>query len=223
MSPMSAPALFVGNQSYPINTGDTSDTGTALAINNKGYVVGWSSWEGTIGTNGLSGHGFLWVPTSPNATTGTMEDMNTVFASVLTGPWAGYVITDGLAINDNGDVLVRMSLGGTGTNSTGTVALISTPWPAAHHPGDANRDGTVNISDLSVVLTNYDKTGMTLEPGRLQRRRHREHQRPEQRADELRQDVGGVRRRHQGRSEPGRWRCWRRTSGLLASAWRRRK
>jgi len=27
--------------------------------------------------------------------------------------------------------------------------------------GDANLDGTVNISDLSKVLTNYDKSGMT--------------------------------------------------------------
>ena len=30
---------------------------------------------------------------------------------------------------------------------------------AALMPGDANGDGTVNINDLSKVLTNYDKTG----------------------------------------------------------------
>jgi hypothetical protein len=32
-------------------------------------------------------------------------------------------------------------------------------------PGDANQDGTVNIDDLSRVLTNYDKTGMTWTDG----------------------------------------------------------
>ena len=28
-------------------------------------------------------------------------------------------------------------------------------------PGDANGDGTVDVHDLNMVLTNYDKTGMT--------------------------------------------------------------
>jgi hypothetical protein len=32
-------------------------------------------------------------------------------------------------------------------------------------PGDANGDGTVNISDLSVLLTNFDKTGMSWSQG----------------------------------------------------------
>jgi hypothetical protein len=32
-------------------------------------------------------------------------------------------------------------------------------------PGDANRDGIVNIADLSIVLTNFDKTGMTWSQG----------------------------------------------------------
>jgi hypothetical protein len=32
-------------------------------------------------------------------------------------------------------------------------------------PGDANRDGTVDISDLSVLLANYDKTGMSWSQG----------------------------------------------------------
>jgi T5SS/PEP-CTERM-associated repeat protein len=36
---------------------------------------------------------------------------------------------------------------------------------ATHHPGDANSDGVVDISDLSVVLANYDKTGMSWSQG----------------------------------------------------------
>jgi hypothetical protein len=38
--------------------------------------------------------------------------------------------------------------------------LTPTSYAAAFMPGDANGDGTVNINDLSKVLTNYDKTGM---------------------------------------------------------------
>jgi T5SS/PEP-CTERM-associated repeat protein len=37
--------------------------------------------------------------------------------------------------------------------------------PLVRHPGDANGDGTVNINDLSVVLANYDKTGMSWSQG----------------------------------------------------------
>ena len=32
-------------------------------------------------------------------------------------------------------------------------------------PGDANGDGTVNITDLSILLANFDKTGMTWSQG----------------------------------------------------------
>jgi hypothetical protein len=37
--------------------------------------------------------------------------------------------------------------------------------PPALMPGDANGDGTVDIADLSVLLSNYDKTGMTWSQG----------------------------------------------------------
>jgi hypothetical protein len=37
--------------------------------------------------------------------------------------------------------------------------------PPALMPGDANGDGTVDIADLSVLLSNYDKTSMTWQQG----------------------------------------------------------
>jgi hypothetical protein len=33
--------------------------------------------------------------------------------------------------------------------------------PPRGHPGDADMDGAVDVADLSVVLTNYNQTGMT--------------------------------------------------------------
>ena len=36
---------------------------------------------------------------------------------------------------------------------------------AAPLPGDANGDGKVDINDLTIVLTNYDQTGMTWSQG----------------------------------------------------------
>ena len=53
-------------------------------------------------------------------------------------------------------------------------------------PGDANSDGRVDINDLTIVLTNFGQTGHDLEPGRLHRRRHGRHQRPDDRAEQLR-------------------------------------
>ena len=65
-----------------------------------------------------------------------------------------------MGINDNGDVLVLMS-----TSSGNQVDLISTPWAAAHNPGDVNGDGKVDINDLTIVLANYGKTGLVWSQG----------------------------------------------------------
>jgi hypothetical protein len=47
------------------------------------------------------------------------------------------------------------------TQAFDSVAFVSNPLLA----GDANRDGTVDIADLSVLLSNYDKTGMNWSQG----------------------------------------------------------
>ena len=63
------------------------------------------------------------------------------------------VLNSATAIGDDGSIV------GIGTDSLGHSGqgfLIQVPQLL----GDANLDGTVNITDLSKVLTNYDKTGM---------------------------------------------------------------
>jgi hypothetical protein len=69
---------------------------------------------------------------------------------------SGWTLNVASAINDNGWIT------GWGVAPSGaTRAFLFRPALA----GDANLDGTVNISDLSKVLTNYDKTGMSWADG----------------------------------------------------------
>jgi hypothetical protein len=58
------------------------------------------------------------------------------------------------SVNDAGQILVQAQIDGTPNSPGVPVTYLLTPTL----PGDANGDGTVNISDLSNVLTNYDKT-----------------------------------------------------------------
>ena len=52
--------------------------------------------------------------------------------------------------------------GGSGTVYLDNVRFIETvPWIA----GDANGDGKVDINDLTIVLANYNQTGMTWSQG----------------------------------------------------------
>ena len=76
------------------------------------------------------------------------------------------------------------------------VASVPTGW-VRPDPGDANGDGKVDINDLTIVLTNYDKTGMAWSQGEFTGGRHGGHQRPDDRAGQLRHDLrlDGNRRR----------------------------
>ncbi len=132
------PGLYVGNKAiamfpgYDYVSSSNPTSGCALGINDNGTVVGYDNWDGgPAGAPIITSHGFIWVPTAANGTTSTSgaQDMNTVFASALTGAYAGDVIVAGLGINDNGDVLVMLQAG-----STTEVALISTPWAAVPEP-----------------------------------------------------------------------------------------
>jgi len=85
--------------------------------------------------------------TSPNA--------DITFTSATTGAGISFVqmVDDG-----NGG----WKLGSQSAFLRGTFTTVGLVAP---FPGDANGDGTVNIADLSVVLTNYDKTGMDWRQG----------------------------------------------------------
>jgi probable HAF family extracellular repeat protein len=117
-------------------------TSRALAVNNLAgnnlKIVGWSYTGGS--TNGAQ-HAFVWDPV------GGMQDLNTLYASYLPSGWT---LTQATGINDNGWIC------GDATDATG-VSRAFTLAPAML--GDTDMDGTVNITDLSKVLTNYDKTG----------------------------------------------------------------
>ena len=171
---------------YDAVTGLTTTywTGEASYVNNSGVVVGDTDPSGMEG-------GRAWVSVG-----GTQYDLK----------WAPTGVTFNYAagLNDAGQILVSA-----GSNAAGVPpwkSYLLTPAMA----GDANLDGTVDINDLSKVLTNYDKSRHGLGRRRLQRRRQGGHQRPEQGADQLRQERRSVRRR-QHRSpcpSPAPWRCW---------------
>jgi probable HAF family extracellular repeat protein len=118
----------------------TQNAGLQQTINAAGQVVGYELVGG-------ANHAALWQ-------NGHLTDLNTMYASVLP---SGFVLNNATAINDNGDIA------GYGTDATGRT--VQAFLLRAAMPGDANFDGTVNISDLSVVLTSYDKSGMTWAQG----------------------------------------------------------
>ena len=145
----------------PLLTGDADDVGTALAMNSNGAAVGMDNFEYVNSTQNEpntgqkylysdSQTGFIWTPTAPNATTGTIEPLDRAFASVLP---AGQTLWAGIGINDRGDVLALMQSTAGGASQ---VVLITTAAPL---PGDANGDGRVDINDLTIVLAHFGQTG----------------------------------------------------------------
>jgi probable HAF family extracellular repeat protein len=111
-------------------------TGMSSLLNDAGQVAGeYDSGGGVM-------HAAVW-----DNTTG-LRDLNTVFAAVLP---AGFVLNCATAINNYGYIA------GYGTDAAAHTKQI---FLLSAMQGDANFDGTVNIGDLSKVLTNYDKTGM---------------------------------------------------------------
>jgi probable HAF family extracellular repeat protein len=118
--------------------GDVNTTSSrAFAVNASGLAVGWSYVTGTSGPM----HAVLYSG-------GTVQDLNTLYASIIPSNW---YLEEASDINNNGWITGR-ALDASG-NYHGFLL-------AAAMPGDANLDGTVDVSDLSILLANYDKTGM---------------------------------------------------------------
>jgi probable HAF family extracellular repeat protein len=116
-------------------------TGTyaiAQGINNSGWEVGYSF----IDTSATTAHAFLYR-------NGTMTDLND-----MVDPASGWVLNYAWAVSNAGYIAGRGTYNGT-THGFVLSAM----------RGDADLDGTVNITDLSKVLTNYDKTGMGWDDG----------------------------------------------------------
>jgi probable HAF family extracellular repeat protein len=111
----------------------------AFRVNDSGSFVGASY-------NGTTNKAFVWNPTVANGTTGTFCDLNTLISPANQANWT---LTYARDISSNGWITGFGMIGGTTHGFVLKPAL----------PGDATLDGTVNIADLSKVLTNYDKTG----------------------------------------------------------------
>ena len=78
-------------------------------------------------------------------------------AAVINAP-AGWTLEEATGINDNGWIV------GYGINPSGVQdAFLLTPVPRL--PGDANADGTVDVNDLTIVLSNFGTTGTTWSQG----------------------------------------------------------
>jgi probable HAF family extracellular repeat protein len=146
------------------------------AINNNGQVVGENSnadtilWQSGTGTtiahgltpNSMNDNGVVVGPAGIEITPGNWIGVAAIWSSdsglknlnnlVLNLP-AGVMLPYATAINNNGQILAYY-----GSN----VVLLT---PTSVLLGDANLDGTVNITDLSRVLTNYDQSGKTWAEG----------------------------------------------------------
>ena len=113
---------------------------SAAAINGHGSVTGWAE---NVDLSGGAAHAFVWAPSAPNATTGTMVDLGTLAIN----PYAGYSQSQGLAINSSGVVVGD-------SNPAGSTGLIdATIW----QPGAG---GTYTLNDLNNLIPSG--TGFTL-------------------------------------------------------------
>jgi probable HAF family extracellular repeat protein len=138
-------AVLLGNFGGQNGPGGMNDD-AATGINDSGVIVGYSDTESTGAP-----HAFIWTPTVLNGTTttGTFQDMNTVFSSIVPSGWT---LSEATGIDDNGDIIGYM------TNNANTN--MTEGFLIAAHPllGDANGDGRVDINDLTIVLAHYGQS-----------------------------------------------------------------
>jgi hypothetical protein len=121
--------------------GTSSTLSTARSINNNGQIVGYDyvSAAPATATAFLSG-----------TTAGSQVALSGLVANL-----GGWTLQEALAIDIQCDIV------GVGTDAAGN----SKAFLLSAFPGDANLDGTVDITDLNRLLTNFDKTGMAWSQG----------------------------------------------------------
>ena len=116
--------------------------GEATYVNNAGTVVGDTSVDWTLNGRALA------------EIKGQQVDLSTAYAP------SGVTFNYCAGLNDAGQILVWANGSFSAINGGMTSYLLT---PAM--PGDANLDGKVDINDLTVVLANYNQTGMTWSQG----------------------------------------------------------
>jgi hypothetical protein len=114
-------------------TGSTK--GAANAINDKQVIVG---------SDQTAAAAYIW--NTPTAGSGVA--LSTLVTPSSLSTWT---LTEATGVNDGADIV------GFGTNPSGTQDEAFLLTPAL--PGDANLDGQVDINDLTIVLSNFGRSG----------------------------------------------------------------
>jgi probable HAF family extracellular repeat protein len=131
----------------------------ALGINDYGQVVGYSE-----NNNSSFFHAFLWTPSSPNSTSGTMIDLGTIFSSPG-GSWASAINSKGWLTGRSDDmnasgaghayVWVPSSTNGAAGSWTDLGTLAVNP-----SPGVSQSEGNA-INGSGVVVGDANPAGAT--------------------------------------------------------------
>jgi probable HAF family extracellular repeat protein len=139
----------------------------ALAINSSGTVVGNSGEYGGGALGGFSNFdAFIWTPTTPNATTGTIAFMGGLVPGVCgASPGTGTIGTAGsipVGINDNGLVVANgvtttdstcpMAVEGTFTYLNGSISYLGGP------PG-FYKSTALSVNNKGQIVGNYHMVG----------------------------------------------------------------
>jgi probable HAF family extracellular repeat protein len=144
----------VVGESYSYNNGATYYHGF-LYSNGTMVDIGWlPGEEGMTFVSGINSSGEVIGQSGARAflySSGTMTDLDTLINAA-----SGWILFGADGINDSGQIV------GFGQNPAGKDdVFVLTPLA----PGDANGDGRVDINDLTIVLTNFGKSGMTWSQG----------------------------------------------------------
>ena len=134
---------------YTLNSAGPTDLGS-LGSNVWSIALGVDSAGTAVGSSG---------PAFNNATdrafvagSGTMADLNTLLLGA--DPFSSLQIAT--AISDNGKYIAGYGLVGGATHGFLLTATL---------PGDANLDGKVDVNDLTIVLTDFGRSGMIWSQG----------------------------------------------------------
>ena len=133
------------DRSIPPQVAGGTSFGCALNNNATPHVVGYGS-TASGGTDAL-----IWTYGAATA-----ADLNTYAAGLVAATWPAGTSSMPTAFNNNGEVV-----------GYGTLDGVSSAFALLYYggPGDANGDGRVDVNDLTIVLTNFGKTGATWSQG----------------------------------------------------------
>ena len=153
-------SLVPKSQQYDTEVTTMLVQGNSIAAN--GNIVGSMGFQNEGPYIPTGQHGFIY-----SAASNTVTDLNTLLDSSVPANW---VITSATAIatitypGHVGEEWIAADATPDGGITTDAVLLTPTPYTAPL-AGDANLDGTVDINDLTIVLTNFGRSGMAWNEG----------------------------------------------------------